>query len=203
MSRRWLGLCWGDHLPWDVGGVRIELATIEDALPFIRDAYPTIFRTEAGDDRFLADPMTESKLAFYRESDVFLIKDGTAQVGLQIGHPTDWSSYYVRSVALLPDYRRRGIVPELTTRMVDVLAHAGIQRIEGDIPPANVANMLAQTRLGYVATGVLNHDRWGSTVRLTRHISTDSSDVFRQQFCMGTWPRCHTPITTGSERSLP
>jgi GNAT superfamily N-acetyltransferase len=201
LSARWLGLNWEEHLPWTLAGVRVELAAIEDALPFIRDAYPTIFRAPEGDDRWLADPMTEKKIAFYREADVFVVRDGGRCIGLQIGHPTDWSSYYVRTVALLPEYRGRGIVAQLTARMVEVLRDAGIERVEGDVPPANVANMVAQTRLGYVATGVLNHDRWGAMVRLTRHIAERADDVFRRQFCMGTWPRCPPRVTTGSERS--
>ncbi len=202
MSRRWFGLDWEELLPWDLGGVVVEHGELDEALRFATRYYPTIFRGRP-DQRFLQDPMTRCKRRFYQEADVFLLREGSEPVGLQIGHPSDWSSYYIRTVALLPRVRGRGLIAELTGRMVEPLRRAGFQRMEGDIPPANAANLTAQTRLGYVATGMVNTERWGSMVRLTKYLTEDADEAFRKQFCSGSWPRSCDLSTTGPERSAP
>jgi hypothetical protein len=73
--------------------------------------------------------------------------------------------------------------------MERVLSAAGVERIVGDTTPTNVINLIAQTRLGYVPTGLNNTDRWGAMVRLTRFLREDAEGVYRAQFCAGDWPR--------------
>jgi GNAT superfamily N-acetyltransferase len=189
MSERWFGLDWREHLPWEFCGVRIEYGEMADVMPFIEEHFPKMFGRE-DQDGWLADPMSRNKLRFYDDADVFVVRDGEKLVGLEIAHPTDWSTYYLRSHALLPAYRGRGIMAELMKRRVAVLASVGVQRMEGDVVPANVAQMIAHTRIGGVVTGTLNSDRWGTVIRLTKYIDPDADEVFRKQFCCGTWPPC-------------
>jgi RimJ/RimL family protein N-acetyltransferase len=190
LSKRWFGLDWREHLPWQLCGVSVEVGEMDDVLPFIERLYPQLFWRE-GDDGWLDDGMSAAKLRFFEDADVFLIKDDGELVGLEIAHPTDWSTYYLRTHALLPAYRGRGIMAEMMKRRSEVLATVGVQRIEGDVVPANVAQMIAHTKIGCVVTGTLNTDRWGALVRITKYIESNSDDVFRKQFCCGTWPRCH------------
>jgi ribosomal protein S18 acetylase RimI-like enzyme len=186
LSQRWWGLDWAATMPWSCGGLSVGYGGLDDALPFIREHYGAIFGD--ADTRFLADPMCERKERFYRDADVFLIRDGATCVGLQIAHPTDWSSYYVRSLAILPAYRGRGVLDAMTERMVEALAAVGVERLEGELSPNNGACVIAQTRLGYVVTGMHASERWGTMVRLTRFLQEDASRVFRRQFCGGAWP---------------
>ncbi|XYH92913.1 GNAT family N-acetyltransferase [Sorangium sp. So ce1128] len=188
LAMRWWNLDWRAYLPLTLGDVTVELGTLADAESFIRAHYPGMFAAPDGAS-WLADPMTEAKRRFYHDADIFLFRDCDRSVGLQIGHPIDWSTYYVRTVALLPEHRGRGLLAGLTAHVANVLAGAGVERIEGDIPPTNMANLLAQTRLGYVATGTLNSDRWGLLVRMTKYLRDDADAVFRRQYCAVAWPR--------------
>jgi ribosomal protein S18 acetylase RimI-like enzyme len=190
LSKRWLGLDWGEHLPWELCGLSVELADMAEVMPFVEERYPELFGLRPDDDRFLPDPMRLAKWRFFEESDVFVFRDGGDIVGLQIAHPTDWSSYYIRSLALLPAYRNRGLIAELTREMCAVLATFGVERVEGETAPPNVPCLISQSRLGYMPTGTLNSDRWGAMIRMTKYLREDAADVFRDQFCYGTWPRC-------------
>lgn len=187
LSKRWWGVDWSAAMPWLHDGLVIRSGALEDALPFIRDHYGAIFGER--DPRFLEDPMCARKERFYREADVFVIEDAGRTVGLQIAHPTDWSTYYIRSLALLPAVRGRGVLEAMTLRMAEVLAAAGVERIEGETAPNNGACVVAQTRLGYVITGTTNTERWGTLVRLTKFLREDAAGVFQRQFCGGAGPR--------------
>jgi GNAT superfamily N-acetyltransferase len=190
-SWRWLRLDWGAHLPWPAGGLSIEYGSFDEALPFVRAHYPAIFGPPSPD--WTTDPLTPAKRRFLESADLFTVRDGDLTVGLIVAEPSDWSTYYLRSVALLPEYRGTAggrLLREFTRRLAEVAAEVGIERIEGDIAPANTVSMLSHIRLGYVATGSYNSDRWGSLVRLTMHIDSASDSVYRKQFCAGSWPRC-------------
>jgi ribosomal protein S18 acetylase RimI-like enzyme len=187
LSSRWWGLDWARLLPWRCGGLTVRHGDLQAAMPFIREHYAPIFG--GPDPRFLPDPMCDRKERFYREADVLLVEDAGAAVGIQIAHPTDWSTYYVRTLALLPDYRGQGVLEDLTERMAEALAAVGVERIEGELAPNNGACLIAQTRLGYVVTGTQTTDRWGTMVRLTKFLREDAAGVFHRQFCGGAWPR--------------
>lgn len=196
LSKRWWDLDWASAMPWECGGVTVRYGTMDDALPFIQGHYGAIFGE--ADDRFLSDPMCPRKVRFYREADVFLIEDAGVIVGLQIATPTDWSTYYVRTLAILPAYRGRGVLEAMTERIAELLIAAGVERMEGELAPNNGACVIAQTRLGYVVTGTTATERWGTMVRLTKFLQEDASRVFHRQFCGGAWP----PPAHGSSRAM-
>src|SRR5690606_38637404 len=149
LTKRWFGLDWRDHLPWNLCGVSVEYGDLDEALRFIEQWYPQFFGRE-GRDGWLPDPMRPAKLRFYQDADIFVFRDGRQTVGVEVAHPTDWSSYYIRTHALLPAYRRCGIMVEMVERQSRVLAGFGVQRVEGDVVPANGASIIAQTRAGGV-----------------------------------------------------
>ena len=144
--------------------------------------------------------MTPVKLRFYAESDVFVFRDQGKIVGLLVAHPTDWSCYYMRSLVLLPAYRGRGLIGPLTEHLAEALGPAGVERIDCDVAPVNVACLTVSTRLGFIPRGTLNTDRWGALVRLTKYVRPEAEDVFHEQFCAGRWPRCRTPSSMGPGR---
>jgi ribosomal protein S18 acetylase RimI-like enzyme len=196
LSKRWLALDWSAHLPWDIGGLRIELGALEDVIGFVGRWYAEIFGSAADEGRFLTEPMTPAKRCVLGESDLFLIREAGEIVGLQVGAPTDWSTYYIRSLAVLPHARRPGILEGISQAMTAVLREHGVTRIENDTTPTNVANLLVTTRLGYMTTGTLNSERWGMLLRRTLFLESAAEDVFRGQFCAGRWsPRRNQPRT--------
>lgn len=188
LSQRILGLDWGEHLPLRIDDVWVESASFEEALPFIEAHYGRIFGDQQA--RFLADPMTPAKRRFCDEMDVLTLRaDGLAErasgdlIGLLIGHPLDWSSYYMRSVAILPAYRKRHLLTRLVAWTEAPLRAAGVERIEGDCSPANAPMMKMLVGLGYLATGTTSSERWGAMVHFAKFLRDEAEEVFTRQFC--------------------
>src|SRR5688572_9261846 len=200
-SRRWLDLDWRRHLPWRIDQVEVVLGTSEDALAFVHAHYPALFDAAADEGRWLREPMTPAKRRFLDDADVFLFRDTERTVGIQIAEPTDWSTYYLRSTALLPEYQARDLATDLCLRLMTPLREAGVTRLECETAPTNTACMRAVIRLGFVPTATHNTDRWGTLVRFTRYLDDRADDIFRAQYCAGTWPRCRPPESPGAERS--
>jgi hypothetical protein len=110
---------------------------------------------------------------------------------LLICTPLDWSSYYVRSAALLPEYQgRQAIQHFLSGVLFPELTRAGVERVELDTSPSNLAMMHIATRLRFNPTGTLLTERWGALVHFTRYLAADSEQVFLDKFCAG--PRYQT-----------
>ena len=148
----------------------------------MREHYASIFGGR-GSDRFLASPMTEAKLRFCRESDVFLFRVGSRTVGLLLANPADWSTYYMRSVAILSDFRERRLLTRFMERSYEPLRKAGVERIEGECSPANTPMMRMLVGQGFLVTSTANSERWGATVRFTKFLSEEAGAVFHRQYC--------------------
>ncbi len=183
LSLRLWDLDWGTLLPWAFEDVAVESATFDDAFPFIRDNYGRIFGKEADQGRFLGSPMTEAKRRFCGEADVFLFRDAGKIVGVFMGHPSDWSTYYMRTAALLPEYAGRKLVSRFMDRICEPLRAAGVERLEGDVSPTNTPMMKLHLGQGFLVTSMVNSERWGTYVRFTRHLSGEADAVYRRQFC--------------------
>jgi hypothetical protein len=112
--------------------------------------------------------------------------------GVWIGHPSDWSTFYARSMALLPEFRGRGFFLDFFTRVAATLKGAGVERIESETAPTNVAVNLGFVRLGWVVTGTVNTDRWGTMLRYTKFLSPEAERCFQRQFLA-------VPAATGQE----
>jgi hypothetical protein len=179
------GLDWREHFPQSFGGVTVVASSFEAALPFIARNYGEIFKRDPSVDRFLGDPMTEAKRRFGAEMDAFLIRDGNEDVGVLVGHPSDWTTYYMRSVALLPEYRERHLLSDLVEFTYEPLRKAGVERIEGDCSPANLAMVRALTSLCFIPNSTHPSERWGMQVRFVKYLRPDAEDIFVRQFCHG------------------
>jgi GNAT superfamily N-acetyltransferase len=187
LSQRLWGLDFRAHLPWTLaGGVTLEHGTTEDVLTFVRGHYAAIFAVDADDRRFLPDPPTEAKRRFLEASDRFLFRDGDTVIGLLVGNPIDWTSYYWRTVAFLPEHQGRGLLAAALERTDEVMREAGIERVEGEAAPANYRQVRLLLRLGYCITGSTNSERWGSMLRLTRFLHDEGEHVFKTRFCKDT-----------------
>ncbi len=185
------GIDWPEHFPLDLNGLTVDAAGFDDALPFITSHYGEIFRRNPGADRFLSDPMTEAKRRFGSEMDAFLVRDAGDVVGVLIGHPSDWTTYYMRSVALLPTYRSRHVLTNLVEATYGPLRDAGVERIEGDCSPANLPMVRALVNLGFVIKATHPCERWGLQARFVKYLRPAAEEVFVRQFCHG--------VATGSQ----
>jgi hypothetical protein len=182
MSRRLWNLDWRSVLPWHFDDGRAEFATAEEALPFIQEHYPAIFGQGDLEGRFLPSPTTDAKRRFFAEMDYFLFRVDQHAAGVLMGHPTDWTSYYIRSAALLPEYRERRVLTRFLERLDQPLRAAGIERVEAECSPANVPVVRLLTAQGYVATASMSSERWGLMLRYTKFLSEDARAAFMRQY---------------------
>ena len=200
LSQRWWGLDWRDVLPFHFDGGRAEFATMADVLPFVKEHYPAIFGAKDVESRFLESPMTEAKRRFFAEMDCFLFRVDGDVAGVFMAHPSDWNSYYVRSTALLPQYRGRRLLGRLLQRLEDPLRAAGVERVETEVSPANAPMIRTIGEQGFIVTGQTATERWGLLLRYTRFLSHEANAVFRRHYVgMKVSKRSETP----TDRSRP
>lgn len=182
MSRRLWDLDWSEVLPWRFDDVTVEYGTFEDAASFVAAHHATIF---GAPDRFLVEPATPARQRFWSEMDVFVFRAEDRVVGLCAGHPTDWSTYYVRTFALLPEYQERGLLTRWRQQVDPRLVAVGVQRLECDSSPANEAMARYYAREGFIVTSMMSSERWGALLRFTRFYGDEAKSVFCRQFVAG------------------
>lgn len=182
LSQRWWGLDWREVLPFHFDDGRTEFATMNEVLPFVKQHYPGIFGVRDLESRWLENPMTEAKRRFFAEMDCFLFRVDGEVAGVVIAHPGDWTTYYVRSTGLLPQYRERRLVSHFCERLDAPLRAVGVERIEAEVSPANTPVIRVLANNGYVVTGQTASERWGLVLRYTKFLSDDASAVFRRQY---------------------
>jgi hypothetical protein len=184
-SWRWWGLDWSRHFPWMNDGIETTVGTIDDALPFIIEHYPALFACSEGDQRFLVEPMSATKLRIYREADIFLMKDQGRVIGILMGHPTDATTYYIRTGAVLQEYQGRHLTPHLVEYLAKQLMAVGVERLESDIVVDNRKSLIAHLRTGFVLVGTHLSERHGALTRVALHLDTEARRHFKSQFCPG------------------
>jgi len=186
------GLRWSDHAPWHYDDVSIDASCLAEALPFVSEHYDTIFG--AGRGRFYADAMTPAKRRFYERCDVFVFRAEGNVVGVSFSHPTDWSSYYLRSTAFLKSWQGRHGMRRMIDRLSGPLRGVGCDRIECEVSPTNAVIMRMLIGEGWIATGNVHTERFGALVRMTRFLRPEPADVFAERFGATSNPLRHAPF---------
>lgn len=182
------GISWRSLLPYALEGddVIVELSSYDRALPFITEHYAAIFEEPAEGAIFFAAKLNDAKARFHRRaSDFFEFKQLGRTIALLIGNPVDWSTYYFRSAAMLPEYQGKQLFREFVPLLFECLKNSGVERVQADTSPSNLAMMRLLTALGFNVTGTILSERWGAQVQLTKFLEENSETVFLQQFCSG------------------
>lgn len=166
-------------------GVSVVWSDFDRALPFILEHYAEIFEDD-DQSAFRAADMRQTKERYYRTAgDFFEFQHGGKTVGLLVGTPIDWSSYYIRSAAVLPDYQGRHLIQRFFPKLFLELRNVGVSRVEADTSPANMATMQLLTRMRFNVAGTQLTDRWGALVHLVKYLDDQPENVFLDQFCSG------------------
>ena len=186
-SRLFWGIDWAEWLPRKIteDGVELHASRIEWAMPFISAHYAEIFEQDLERERFFSEPFDGAKMRYYQTADVFEIKHAHRTVGLLIGAPSDWSTYYIRSAAVVPAYQGRQLPRRFLPFLFGRLAAVGVRRFEAETSPANLASVLNLTRLRFNITGTILSERWGALLRFTKFVDEEAEDVFLDKFCAG------------------
>lgn len=182
---------WGDSWfgtdPIDLGhGLSIRLGDLDEAMPFVSSHYPRCFETDPGLSPFLDETFDERKRQFYRRvADVFVCRRHHHVVGIFIGNPKDWSTYYLRTAALLPEVRGGTAAKTFTALLLRRLAAANVKRVEVDTMPTNLAMVALLNRAGFNITGTCLSERWGALTCFTKYLNKEAESIFLDQFCTG------------------
>ena len=155
----------------------IDFHTVE---AFIQEHYHEIFSTSV----FSSGAFTSSKRKYYEiAGDFFGFFVHSKLVGIFVGTPIDWSSYFFRNAALLSPYRGGQRYTRLLQHLSSILMAHGIERFEGVVSPTNTRHIEILSRLDFTITGVTLSERWGSLVHLTRFLNKTNAALFVNQFC--------------------
>jgi len=179
---------WGLHLyeglpkQLTTDGIFAVAASYERVHAFVAEQYEMFTEEGLG-----CSPNTfaqKSKQAYLSTGcDLIALTHAGRTVGIMVGAPEDWSSYYVRVFALAPDYQR----PSLTRRFVreclfEPLARHGVERVVADTNPANLAMTRLFGELGFFVTGNQLTDRWGALIRYTKFLDPACEQQFHRRF---------------------
>jgi GNAT superfamily N-acetyltransferase len=186
-SRFFWDIDWAEWLPRPLtqDGIALHLGTIESAMPFISAHYAEIFEQDLERERFFHEPFDGPKLRYYQTADVFEIRHSDRTVGLLIGAPSDWSTYYLRTMAVLPAYQGRQLPRVIFPALFERLARVGVRRVEAETSPSNLATVLILTRMRFNITGSVLSERWGALLRLTKYLDDQAEGAFLDKFCSG------------------
>lgn len=204
LSQTLWGIDWRQALPYRKGKLDVVSSQFGAARKFVEEHYRTVFEEQPGPNPFASDASLAKARYYEIAGDFFEVVRDDTTVGLLICTPSDWSSYYIRSAALLPQYQGARIIQSFYTDVLfPSLQKAGVERIELDTSPANLAMMHIATRLKFNQTGTLLSERWGALVHFTKFLSPERENVFLRQFCAGVKYQLRDRLETGGslERS--
>ena len=184
LSARLWGLDLNKGLPRTLtsDGVRAAPGEMSRVRDFLAQHFPLFREEDLG-----AAPsahMLEAKRWYLRNAcDVLELRHDERTVGVLIGAPEDWSSYYVRMFAVLQTYQR----PALRRRFVreclfEPLVAQRVERVIADTSPTNLGMALVFNELHFHVTGHQLSDRWGPLVRYTKFLDPACEAAFHRRF---------------------
>lgn len=170
------------HLEKEIG-ISTHCSTFQEFIQFINENHSEILVADTPDVGFLGREISDAKIQYYRNfGNFFIFKEQDKKIGVFLGTPLDWSSYYLRYTWILPEYRGRKFYQKFLEYFLACLKEEGVERAEGDIPPTNGRHIHIFSKLGFKINGLNLSERWGTTLRLTRFLSARHDDVFMRQF---------------------
>ena len=162
-----------------VQAVRGDLGRVGE---FLKQAFPTFTEEELGAD--LSPRMLEAKGRYLRTaSDLIELRHLDRTVGVLVGAPEDWSTYYIRIFAFAPDYQRFGLLRRFVRECIfEPLRAHHVERVCADTSPLNIAMSRALSELHFYVTGHQLSERWGPLVRYTKFLDPTCEAAFRTRF---------------------
>lgn len=186
-SCRMWGFSLADWLPHAIAntGVTVVPGDFDRMGRFLNEQY-SLF-TEEWHGSSPSRVVTERKAHYLvHDCDLVELRNGDDTVGVLIGAPEDWSTYYVRTFAMRRDFQSPAVVRRFVREcLFRPLAERNIERICADTSPCNVAMSRLFSELNFLATGSSLSDRWGPLVRYTLFLSNDCEAEFRRKFGAG------------------
>jgi hypothetical protein len=120
-------------------------------------------------------------------SDLIELRHNGRTVGVLVGAPEDWGSYYVRVFAMSPAFQRPGLIRQFARKCLfgPLRAHH-VERVVADTSPTNLAMTRLFSELRFHVTGHQLSDRWGAMVRYTKFLDPARELAFCARFAGST-----------------
>ncbi len=178
-------LDFSQHFPLEVSsdGVTVNLATAREVFEFFGEHRSGLFGAN-DESHFWAGDSDEARERYLdRACDVFTFEHGDRVVGIFIGNPIDWSTYYIRMTAFVRDYQGKALYARFLSTLFELLASCGVSRVEAETAPSNLSCVSALVRQRFMASGTVLTERWGALTRFTKYLDERAEGVYLQQFC--------------------
>jgi hypothetical protein len=199
LSNRLWGLDLYERLPIvlthdEVVAQRGELSRVR---AFLNAEFPTL--TEEALSAPSSELVARAKRTYLEtDCDSIELRHRGRTVGVLLGAPEDWSSYYIRIFAVTQSYQRPALIRRFGREcLFERLAAHEVQRVLADTSPVNIAMSRTLSELHFHVTGHQLSDRWGPLVRYTKFLDRACEDAFLKRFA-GTAP----PGSAGSRKEI-
>ena len=188
LSEQVFGFRWPDLVPCGLGsnGARLRAGTHSEVRAFLATHRRLIVAPELEGSRFAQLEEGPAKERFCdRAVDSFVIEQDGEPVGVFVGQAWDWSTYYLRYLAMLPGHQGHGAVAGIVDRFGTFLGPYGFERMEVDVSVSHLRQLRRLIGCGFHVMGTLHSERWGAMVHLVRFLSERHEEVFLSQFSAG------------------
>jgi len=170
-------------------GIEIAAGEIERIRDFLKTVFPTL--TEEGLGAAPLEPSVAHTKRWYlgAASDLLELRKRGETIGVMIGSPEDWSTYYIRIYAVSPEHQRSIVTGRFAKFLLDRLAECGVQRVVTDTSPANTSAALRLSELQFRVTGQQLSERYGPLIRYTKFLDPAAEAAFLARFAGSAPPR--------------
>lgn len=108
-----------------------------------------------------------------------LAYDGDRLIGWSLGEQENGDIFYMRSSAVYPEYRRRGVYQALLNMIVDQAVNLGFQQIRSRHLASNNAVIIPKLKSGFMIRGMEICERYGVLVLLSYYPHEKRQELFR------------------------
>lgn len=184
LTRRFWKFDLCDHMPRKLtsDGVCAERGEPQRVRAFLKDEFP-VLTEEAVAPIANADAALAKREYIETACDLVELRHEEKTVGVLVGAPEDWSSYYIRIFAVAQRYQRPTLIRRFGAECIfEPLRAHHVQRVVADTSPCNLAMSRTLSELRFYATGHQLTDRWGPLVRYTKFLDPACEDAFLRRF---------------------
>jgi hypothetical protein len=155
---------------------------------FLADEFPTLTEEALGSRPSPA--IAGAKRWYFSEGcDLIELCHDAQTVGVLIGAPEDWGTYYVRILAIKAGFQRPALTRRFGRECLLAPLHAhGVERVVAETSPSNLVMARGLSELNFHVTGHQLSERWGPLVRYTKFLDPACEAAFHRRFA-GTAPR--------------
>jgi hypothetical protein len=176
-------------------GVEVMPGEFDRIRGFLAREFPSL--TEEGLAAAPLDPQLADTKRWYlgHACDLLELRKSDETIGVMIGAPEDWSTYYLRVYAVAPRHQRPILSRRFAECVVGPLVACGVQRIVTDTSPTNAAAALRLSEMRFHVTGQQLSERYGPLVRYTKFLDPAAEAAFVSRYAGSAPPRAKKPKT--------